>query len=26
VRPSITTYVDHKYGGGVDLRWWKLEG
>jgi oligopeptide transport system substrate-binding protein len=26
VRPSITTHVDHKYGGGVDLRWWKLEG
>jgi oligopeptide transport system substrate-binding protein len=26
VRPSIKNYVDHKYGGGVDLRCWKLEG
>jgi len=26
VRPTITNYVDHKYGGGVDLKWWKLEG
>jgi oligopeptide transport system substrate-binding protein len=26
VRPSIKNYVDHKYGGGLDLRWWKLEG
>ena len=27
VRPSIQdTYVDHRYGGGDDMRWWKLEG
>jgi oligopeptide transport system substrate-binding protein len=26
VRPSIKNYVDHKYGGGVDLKWWTLEG
>jgi oligopeptide transport system substrate-binding protein len=26
VRPTIKNYVDHKYGGGVDLRWWTLEG
>jgi oligopeptide transport system substrate-binding protein len=26
VRPFINPYVEHKYGGSVDLRWWKLEG
>src|SRR5215204_6792512 len=27
VRPSFQdTYVDHRYGGGDDMRWWKLEG
>src|SRR3712207_4630464 len=26
VRPTIKNYVDHKYGGGIDLKWWKLEG
>ena len=27
VRPSIQdTFVDHRYGGGSDMRWWKLEG
>jgi oligopeptide transport system substrate-binding protein len=26
VRPSINPYVEHKYGGSVDLKWWKLEG
>jgi oligopeptide transport system substrate-binding protein len=26
VRPIIENYVDHKYGGGIDLKWWKLEG
>jgi oligopeptide transport system substrate-binding protein len=26
VRPSIQdTFVDHRYGGGSDMRWWKLE-
>jgi oligopeptide transport system substrate-binding protein len=27
VRPSFQdTFVDHRYGGGADMRWWKLEG
>jgi oligopeptide transport system substrate-binding protein len=26
VRPIIRNYVDHKYGGGVDLKYWKIEG
>ena len=26
VRPTITNFVDHKYGAGLDARWWKLEG
>jgi oligopeptide transport system substrate-binding protein len=26
VRPIIENYVDHKYGGGIDLKWWRLEG
>jgi hypothetical protein len=27
VRPSIQkTFVDHRYGGGIDLKWLKLEG
>jgi len=25
VRPSIKGFVDHKYGGGLDVRWWSLE-
>jgi oligopeptide transport system substrate-binding protein len=25
VRPVIKNFVDHKYGGGIDLRWWRLE-
>jgi oligopeptide transport system substrate-binding protein len=26
LRPSIKNWVNHKYGGGIDLKWWKLEG
>jgi len=27
VRPSLQdSYVDHPYGGGQDMKWWKLEG
>jgi oligopeptide transport system substrate-binding protein len=27
VRPSLQkSYVDHRYGGGYDIKWWKLEG
>jgi oligopeptide transport system substrate-binding protein len=27
VRPALQkTYVDHQYGGGIDIKWWKLEG
>jgi oligopeptide transport system substrate-binding protein len=27
VRPSFQdTFVDHRYGGGADMKWWKLEG
>ncbi|MDP8947870.1 MAG: ABC transporter substrate-binding protein [Actinomycetota bacterium] len=25
IRPAIKNYVDHKYGAGIDVRWWKLE-
>jgi oligopeptide transport system substrate-binding protein len=27
IRPALQkSYVDHPYGGGWDMRWWKLEG
>jgi oligopeptide transport system substrate-binding protein len=27
VRPSLQkSYVEHRYGGGYDIKWWKLEG
>lgn len=27
VRPALQkSYVDHPYGGGMDMKWWKLEG
>jgi oligopeptide transport system substrate-binding protein len=27
VRPALQeNYVDHRYGGGFDIKWWKLEG
>jgi oligopeptide transport system substrate-binding protein len=24
VRPTITKYVDHQYGAGADVKWWKV--
>jgi oligopeptide transport system substrate-binding protein len=26
IRPAISNYVDHQYGAGLDVYWWKLEG
>jgi oligopeptide transport system substrate-binding protein len=26
VRPAIKNFVDHQYGAGLDVLWWKLEG
>jgi oligopeptide transport system substrate-binding protein len=26
IRPAIKNYVDHQYGAGLDVYWWKLEG
>jgi oligopeptide transport system substrate-binding protein len=26
IRPAIKNYVDHQYGAGLDVMWWKLEG
>jgi oligopeptide transport system substrate-binding protein len=26
IRPAIKNYVDHKYGAGLDVKWWTLEG
>ena len=26
LRPAISNYVDHQYGAGLDVYWWKLEG
>jgi oligopeptide transport system substrate-binding protein len=26
IRPAIGNYVDHQYGAGLDVYWWKLEG
>lgn len=25
VRPTIKNYVEHKYGAGIDVKWWRLE-
>ena len=24
IRPAIKNYVDHRYGAGLDVKWWKL--
>jgi oligopeptide transport system substrate-binding protein len=26
LRPAIKNFVDHQYGAGLDVYWWKLEG
>jgi len=26
VRPAIKNFVDHQYGAGIDVKWWRLEG
>jgi oligopeptide transport system substrate-binding protein len=26
LRPTIKNFVDHQYGAGLDVYWWKLEG
>jgi oligopeptide transport system substrate-binding protein len=26
VRPAIKNVVNHRYGAGLDINWWKLEG
>jgi oligopeptide transport system substrate-binding protein len=25
LRPAIKNFVDHPYGAGIDVRWWRLE-
>ncbi|ABG03833.1 Twin-arginine translocation pathway signal [Rubrobacter xylanophilus DSM 9941] len=25
IRPTIKNYVEHKYGAGIDVKWWRLE-
>ena len=26
IRPTITNYVNHPYGGGIDISLWRLKG